>query len=123
MQLVLVLVKYVNCLLLELPGLRCSFHWLFHWFRWHFEEFRLCLFLGLFAKRIVVDLRIASILKRVELLLLQRFRLALFGLLPCQSGTGDILTIPLLDDLLVVLVFEQILEMPQTAVHVDVVGY
>lgn len=63
------------------------------------------------------------ILNRIEKLLLKGFGLSLFHLLlSSQPRTCNIFTLPFLDDLLVELLFEQLLEMPETAIHVEVVG-
>lgn len=63
------------------------------------------------------------ILNRIEKLLLKRFRPSLFHLfLSSQPRTCYVFTLPFFDDLLVELLLEQLLEMPETAIHVEMVG-
>ena len=42
--------------------------------------------------------------------------------LPSQPGTGDILALSLLDNLLIELLLEELLEVPEAAIHVEMIG-
>lgn len=62
------------------------------------------------------------ILNWIKELFLQWFGLTLFNLfLSSQSCTGHIFALSLLDDLLIELLLEDLLEMPEAAVHVEVI--